>query len=252
MARILVVDDESNIRMMICLALQHVGHIVDVAADGYEGLQRFNDGTEWDLILLDHRMPDLEGIEVLKQIRYHDRTVKVIMITAFGTIDLAVEAMKAGATDFLRKPFTADILRGAVAAALKSTEPSQSTEKIVPAATSGGPTFGMTTINGFRIEFRANPGLKMEGGLGFDFQIRNPEDQTQRCTVVLSTLTQELVRAHADREEMPGGARFWQALCEEAIANYLWQNADFPPDNLLLVDDLNTGLKRFINSVLTV
>lgn len=258
MARILVVDDESNIRMMIRLTLQHAGHTVDVAADGQEGLQRFNDGTHWDLILLDQRMPDLEGIDVLKQIRYHDRQAKVIMITAFGTIDLAVEAMKAGASDFLRKPFTADILRGAVTAALKPpTNPDDGDGRAIEhlisfSALSSGPTFGMTTINGYRIEFKAGQGRKMEGGHGYDFTVRSPDDKTQRCTVVLSPLTIELVKAHTDRDEMPGGSRFWQALCEEALANYLWQNADFPPEGLLPVEDLTTGLRRFIDSVLVI
>ena len=101
MARILVIDDESNIRMMIRLALQHVGHTVEAAADGQEGLARFNERADWDLILLDYRMPGLDGMDVLKQIRWHDPHARVVMITAFGTIDLAVEALKAGATDFL-------------------------------------------------------------------------------------------------------------------------------------------------------
>src|SRR5689334_9257581 len=114
MARILMVDDEHNIRMMIRLALQHDGHTVEAAADGSEGLEKFGDGSAWDLVLLDQRMPGLEGMAVLRQMRYYDADARVIMITAFGTVDLAVDAMKAGATDFLRKPFTADTLRGAI------------------------------------------------------------------------------------------------------------------------------------------
>ncbi len=119
MARILIVDDENNIRMMVRLALQHVGHTVETAADGTEGLQKFGNGSNFDLVLLDQRMPGLEGLDVLKQMRYQHPTAKIIMATAFGTIDLAVDAMKSGATDFLRKPFTAETLRGAVQSALK-------------------------------------------------------------------------------------------------------------------------------------
>src|SRR5438034_8537810 len=104
MARILVIDDEHNIRTMIRLALQHVGHTVETAADGLEGLEKFGNGTAWDLTLLDQRMPGMEGLEVLREIRQRDSQAQVVMITAFGTIDLAVEAMKSGATDFLRKP----------------------------------------------------------------------------------------------------------------------------------------------------
>src|SRR5688572_8246742 len=125
MARILVVDDEHNVRLMIRLALQHVGHTVALAADGPEGLDKFGDGTAWDLTLLDHRMPGIEGLEVLREMRRRDVNAKVIMITAFGTIDLAIEAMKAGAMDFLRKPFKADTLRGTVQAVLEDTSPTE-------------------------------------------------------------------------------------------------------------------------------
>src|SRR5882724_1844598 len=122
MARILVVDDESNIRMMLKLALTHVGHTVETAADGYEGLEKFGNGADWDMVLLDQRMPGLEGLEVLREMRQRSPEARVLMITAFGTIDLATEAMAAGATDFLRKPFTVETLRGAVKAALYSPE----------------------------------------------------------------------------------------------------------------------------------
>lgn len=252
MARILVIDDENNIRMMVRLTLQHVGHTVEVAADGQEGLTRFSDGSGWDLILLDQRMPFMEGLDVLRQIRYQDPLVKIIMITAFGTIDLAVEAMKAGATDFLRKPFTGDILRGAVQSALKgfaASDASVNTE--IKPTTLSGPTFGLTTINGYRIEFKPEPGTKMDNGRGFLFSLRSPQDTLQQCTVVLSNLVMELVKAHTDREEMPGGSRFWQAICEEALANYLWQNAEFPPDGMLRVNDLTSGLRRYVDSVLS-
>src|SRR5689334_20603146 len=106
MARILVIDDERNIQTNIRVALTHVGHTVELASDGLEGLQKFEEGRQWDLVILDQRMEGLDGLTVLKEMRHRDAACRVIMITAFGTIDLAVDAMKAGATDFLRKPFT--------------------------------------------------------------------------------------------------------------------------------------------------
>jgi DNA-binding NtrC family response regulator len=126
MARILIIDDESNIRMMLRLALQHVGHTVETAADGPEGLEKFGEGgAAWDVALLDQRMPGMEGLEVLREMRRRDPDARIIMITAFGTIDLAEEALQAGATDFLRKPFTVDTLRGAVQAALTGGAPAR-------------------------------------------------------------------------------------------------------------------------------
>jgi CheY-like chemotaxis protein len=249
MAHILLVDDEHNIRMMVRLALQKDGHTVDTAADGEEGLDKFGSGAGWDLVLLDQRMPGLEGLEVLRQMRYYDPRARVIMATAFGTVDLAVEAMKAGATDFLRKPFTVETLRGAVRAALQ--EPPAGSMKTSAAEPGTAPTFGMTTINGYRIEFQPGPGMRMSDGLGFVFTVRDPIGETRQCTVVISDVVAELVKAHTDRETFPGGNRFWQALCEEALANYLYQNADVPPEGLLHVDELTTGLRRFVDAVLS-
>ena len=250
MARILVVDDENNIRMMVRLALQHVGHTVTVAADGPEGLEKFGNGDDIDLVVLDQRMPGMEGIDVLKQMRYHDPHAKIIMATAFGTIDLAVEAMKFGATDFLRKPFTAETLRGSVQSALNERQ--TTLQGAAANGVSGGVTFGSTTINGYRIEFKAGSGERTPSEFRQKFTVRTPNGQEQACSVILPGYLMELVKAHTDREQMPGGERFWQAVCEEALANHLWQNADFPPGGTLRAEELTAGLKRFVDAVLTV
>ncbi len=247
MARILVIDDENNIRMMVRLALKYVRHEVGLASDGVEGLETFYDGKRWDLVLLDQRMPGMEGLDVLREIRKRDPLARVIMITAFGTIDLAVDAMKAGATDFLRKPFTAEVLRGAVKAALAGpAEPSGQSLESASAI-----TFGVTTLNGFHVEFNQGEGEYTEGQLVHRFTVRNPEGISQECKVVLPAYIIELVKAHVDREEMPGRDRFWQALCEETLANYLWQHAEFPIDGIVQVEELTSGQKRWIDSVLS-
>ncbi|HLK58636.1 MAG TPA: response regulator [Chthonomonadaceae bacterium] len=243
MARILVVDDENNIRMMIRLALQHVGHNVETAADGNEALDKYGNGKDFDLVLLDQRMPGLEGLEVLKQMRYHNPDAKIIMATAFGTIDLAVEAMKAGATDFLRKPFTTETLRGAVQAVLQPQRPK--------GASGTGATYGMTTINGYRIESRPAAGMTPTGEFRHDYDLTSPTGETRTCTVILPPYLIELVKAHVDSDTLPGGDRFWHALGEEALANYVWQNAEFPPEEVLKVVELTTSLNRWIDSVLT-
>src|SRR5207344_3230335 len=82
------------------------------------GLVAFDDGTTWDIVLLDQKMPGMDGIEVLRHMKEEAPTARVIMVTAFASIELAVEAMKLGATDFMRKPMTHEILRNTVAAAL--------------------------------------------------------------------------------------------------------------------------------------
>lgn len=251
MARILVIDDENNIRLMIRLALRASGHEVEVATDGPDGLEKFGDGSTCDLVLLDQRMPGMEGLEVLRRLRRIQPAAKVIMITAFGTIDLAAEAMRAGATDFLRKPFTTEVLRSAVQNALENA----------PAATDGTPksgpsiSFGGASINGFRISGDASgePDGSVEdadGTLRHRFVVQAPDGHTTSCTVVLPPFFQELVRAHVDREQVRD-ENFWLWLSEEALANSVWQNAEAPPGNTLLVDELTTGLRRWIDAVLT-
>lgn len=244
MARILVIDDETNIRMMIRLALQHVGHEVDIASDGQEGLEKFGIGIAYDLVLLDQRMPGMEGLEVLREMRRRNPNSKVVMITAYGTVDLAVDAMKAGATDFLRKPFTAETLRGAVQAVQRDV-----LENALPEEP-GDLTFVLTTINGFRLESSVSKVIKKDGAVQCTFTVINPDGGSAQCSTVLPAYMVELVKAQADSEKLPGGDRFWQALCEEALANFLWQHAEYPPDNILRVDDLSTSLRRWMEVVL--
>lgn len=245
MARILIIDDETNIRMMMRMALKHVRHEVVVAADGQEGLDEFRNGKEWDVVLLDQRMPGMEGLQVLREIRRRDPEARVIMITAFGTIDLAVDAMKAGAMDFLRKPFTAEVLRGAVKAALEG--PAEGVDEPEHPRT----TYGSATLNGFRIEYSVEDREQTGTESRFTFTVRSPQEESRRCVVVLPAFVRELVMAHLDREELPGGERFWQAFCEEALANYLWQHAAVPEDDAMRLDDLSGPQKRWAEMVLS-
>ncbi len=247
-ARILVIDDETNIRTMIKLALVHVGYQVETAADGPEGLLKFDQGEGWDIVLLDQRMPGMSGIEVQREIYRRDPATRLILITAFGTIDLALEAIQSGASDFLRKPFTAEMLRTAVRTALER-----------PATPATAVPVGMvcraftrTTINGFSFEHSEDTVDDRTGDIVFHFDVTRADAPVERVKVVLPTYVVELVKAYTDLEEVPGGQRFWQAMCEEALANYLWQNAQVPEDHTLRLDDLTSNLQRWLDSVLTV
>ena len=116
--RVLVVDDEEHLRHVMRLTLEASGYEVGEAADGEEALRLFGDGFSFDAILLDQRMPGLDGLETLKRMKARRADVCIIMVTAYATVELAVDAMKLGATDFVRKPMTPETLRHAVAAAL--------------------------------------------------------------------------------------------------------------------------------------
>jgi len=120
-SRVLVVDDEKNIRLTIAQSLENMTVEVDTAVNGEEALQKIQQ-DDYRLILLDLKLPGMEGIEVLRKLRGFNKDLKVLIITAHGTIENAVEAMKLGAVDFIQKPFTPDEVRGFVAKALARGE----------------------------------------------------------------------------------------------------------------------------------
>lgn len=107
---ILVVDDEKNIRMTMSQSLEPLGLPVETAVNGEEALSLLRSGS-FGLIFLDLKMPGLDGMEVLRIIRQEWPKLRVIIITAHGTIDSAVEAMKLGAVDFVQKPFSPGEIR---------------------------------------------------------------------------------------------------------------------------------------------
>jgi len=101
--RVLIVDDEKNIRFSLSKALEKLEVPVEAAASGEEALGKLTQ-ADYDLMLLDLRMPGMDGMEVLRQVSQQLPELKVIIITAYGSLDLAVEAMRLGAVDFLQKP----------------------------------------------------------------------------------------------------------------------------------------------------
>ncbi len=116
--RILVIDDEEGIRAGCRRALEPEGYVVETAATGEEGLRRFREGN-FDLVLIDVVLPDMRGVDLLKPILEQDPDVVCVVITGYATVELAVQAIRSGAYDFLSKPFTADVLRMTVAQGLE-------------------------------------------------------------------------------------------------------------------------------------
>lgn len=116
--KILVVDDEIKMRRVLQMILQKEGYEIVTSKDGREALQKVEE-ENFDLVLTDMKMPGLSGIDLLKKIRESDKEIPVIMITAYGTVETAVKAMKEGAYDYLLKPFEKDEMKIIVANALK-------------------------------------------------------------------------------------------------------------------------------------
>src|SRR6266850_4514977 len=149
--RVLIIDDEENIRRVTRLTLEAAGYQVGEAGDGERGLETFGNGSAWDAVLLDQRMPGIDGLETLRQIKNRQPGARVIISTAYASIELAVDAMKLGATDFVRKPMTPEIVRNAVAAALSKQQSVR--EAMTPSKTevAAEPLIQIITMNGFTI-----------------------------------------------------------------------------------------------------
>ena len=105
--RLLIIDDEVNMRHMLSTVLKKADYLVDTASDGSEGLKMI-EGSHYDFILCDIKMPRMNGMEFLESARDMLATSTVIMMSAYGSIDTALEAMKLGAYDYISKPFKTD------------------------------------------------------------------------------------------------------------------------------------------------
>jgi len=102
--RVLVIDDEPDIRESLEALLSQEGYQVGLAGNAAEGLKRLETGL-YDLVLLDLMMPDKSGMQVLEEIRARDQDTPIFMITAYGSIEVAIDALKRGASDYFSKPW---------------------------------------------------------------------------------------------------------------------------------------------------
>jgi len=117
-AKILVIDDDTSLRRVLEYNLQEEGYDVQSASSGEEGLYLFGQ-SQPNLVITDMKMSGMDGLMVLKSIKERSPETLVVIITAFGTVDVAVEAMKAGAYDYITKPFNRDELKLTVKKALQ-------------------------------------------------------------------------------------------------------------------------------------
>ena len=115
---VLIVDDERNIRLTLSMALEALKIPMDTASSGEEALQKLSEKS-FKLMILDLKLPGLDGLEVLRRIADKYPEMKVIIITAYGSIEVAVDAMKLGAVDFLQKPFNPTEVRDMVSRVLQ-------------------------------------------------------------------------------------------------------------------------------------
>jgi CheY-like chemotaxis protein len=234
--RLLIIDDEPHIRHMMRLTLEAVGYDVNEAPDGQAGLDLLGDGGTYDAIVLDQKMPGLDGLETLKRIKQRTPDACVLMVTAFASIELAVDAMRLGATDFLRKPMTPEMLRAAVAAAIAS----KPARPLRPGATprpSGTPQITTLTLNGFQIlhPAPATPASSSE----YQFRVKHFSDAAEFTVTV--TIDPEAVDrvARLTRRRLGAGSTFWRVQAERLLSAFLWSEGKGPDTGRLTVHDVS-------------
>jgi len=236
--RILIIDDEDHIRRMMRITLESAGYSVGEANDGYEGLELFGQGSNWDAVVLDQRMPGIEGLEVLQRLKHADSEVRVIMATAYASIELAVDAMKLGASDFVRKPMTPEVLRNAVSAALQKQKAKRSDAR---------PEIGLATAP---VTARPVETITMNG-----FSILDPEvdewrvPEQRRFTVVSPSGTRHDILVQIDeavlgyveritRRRLSAESSFWTEQARRLLADYLWNEGEVPPTRKLTLSEI--------------
>ena len=116
--RIMVIDDENIVGKRLKPALEKTGDIVETFEDARKALERFNE-QDFDIVVTDIRMDEVDGIEVLEHVLAHSTNTKVILITGYATVEVAREALAKGAFDFIAKPFKPNDLRIVIERAAK-------------------------------------------------------------------------------------------------------------------------------------
>ena len=225
--RILVIDDEEHIRRMMRLTLEAAGYQVEEAKDGPDGLNLYGDGSRWDAVVLDQRMPGMDGLETLQQIKHQNNDARVVMATAYASIELAVDAMKLGATDFVRKPMTPKVLRNAVSAALS---------KIITGVKAPEPLIQTITMNGFTIlDDDETPALDE---LQRRFIVISPEGLRHDVLVQIELEAIAYVERMTGRR-LPADNSFWTTQARRLLSDFLWNERGVPPMRRLVLKGLD-------------
>jgi len=198
--------------------------------------------------LLDQRMPGMDGLETLRRMKERRAEARVIMITAYASIELAVDAMKLGALDFVRKPMTPEIVRNAVTAAL--ARPAAAAPAPLPSLETAPerayPPIARLTLNGFRL-WRAPDldGTRPPDLLRRRFVVQHPDGREQEVIVEIVPEVMGFVDRATGRR-LPLGNSFWTWEAEHVLSSFLWNEGKVPPGAKLIIarmdrDDLQVA-----------
>jgi FixJ family two-component response regulator len=237
--KLLVVDDEANVREMMRLTLEAADYDIDEAESGEAALEKFGDGTAYGAVLLDQKMPGLDGLETMKRLLAIAPDARVVMVTAYASIELAVDAMRQGAAHFLRKPMTPEMLRGAVAAALAGGAPHAVAARRAVTGGAAAARVETLTLNGFRIEpADAGPGAAANAHL---FSVtRYPNGPAQ--TVIVDISPEAVARvARLTKRQLAASGAYWRNQAERRLSAHLWTEGQLPESGRLIVAETDVS-----------
>ena len=178
----------------------------------------------------------MDGLETLRELKRQNPDVRVVMATAYASIELAVDAMKLGATDFVRKPMTPEALRNAVTAALAKPTATASSSPAIPESVSEQRLQTQTiTMNGFTIlDDEETPALAPEQRR---FIVMTPDRQEHEVLVEIDEEVIAYVERMVGRRVAPDSS-FWTAQARHLLSEFLWNEGKAPPTRRLVLRDL--------------
>jgi len=171
--RVLVVDDEESMRYFLTRALKRKGFDVVAVTTGEEAVEDLA-ANERDVILLDLKLPKMDGIEVLRRAKKIRPAAAVILMSGYGTVDRALEAMRCGASDFVAKPIEIEDVLAKIDEARGKLAPAPKGEQAVPAArpSSPAPPHPPRPLSAFLLEAAERRGIPLDPGEGGDLAYR--------------------------------------------------------------------------------
>lgn len=229
---------------MMELVLTNAGYSVSTVLNGQAALETYGNGANFDLVITDFKMPGMSGIELEAEILRRDPTAKVLLISGYGGIETALEALNKGAMDFLRKPFTPDALRDSVRSALERDRKQSPVTAVCR-------EFSRQSLNGTSFELKDKEYDEQFGDLTCKFEVTTPTG-IRSLVVVMPAYVQELIKAYIDSEDVPCGGRFFEAICEETVANELKANNGVPQKSKIVIENLSKEIQRWIDSMVSV
>ncbi|MEN3327415.1 MAG: hypothetical protein V7638_2222 [Acidobacteriota bacterium] len=189
----------------------------------------YADGSTWNVVVLDQRMPGIDGLETLSRLKKQTPNARVVMATAYASIELAVDAMKLGATDLVRKPMTPEVLPNAVAAPL--TKANVETHSAKPE-----PLIQTITMNGFTIlDDEESPVLD---AMQRRFIVVSPEGERHDVVVQIEQELIEYVQRMTARR-LPPRSSFWTAEARRLLSDFLWNQRGVPSTRRLVLSNLD-------------